>query len=161
LHWTTPLSKTFFLSLKLDDSAGRLVSDNFYWLSTAPEIPGAQGTRDRAFFIDTKSHPDYTALEKLPPARVKHSARFQQDGRETVAHVTVENAGNTLAFLVHLVVRKGPQGDEVAPCYWSDNYLALLPGERRTLTVRFATEDLAGAAPAVRVGVWGGGESTA
>ncbi len=148
------ISKTFFLSLKLEDGAGRLVSDNFYWLSTAPEIPGGQGTRERAFFIDTKSHPDYTALEKLPPARVRHAARFEQDGRESVGHVTVENAGSTLAFLVHLAVTKGPKGEEVAPCYWSDNYLALLPGEKRALTVRFATEDLAAAAPALSVGSW-------
>jgi len=154
VRWPEDISKTFFLSLKLEDAAGKLVSDNFYWLSTVPEIPGTQGQRDRVYFIEPKSHPDYTALASLPPARVKHAARFEQQGHETVGQVTVENVGQTLAFLVHLAVTQGEKGEEVAPCYWSDNYLALLPGQKRTVTVRFATADLAGAAPAVALGMW-------
>jgi exo-1,4-beta-D-glucosaminidase len=154
LRWPEDISKTFFLSLKLEDAAGKLVSDNFYWLSTVPEMPGTQGARGGVYFIDPQSHPDYTALEKLPAARVKHATRFEGQGSETVGHVTVENAGQTLAFLVHLAVTPGPKGPEVAPCYWSDNYFALLPGEKRALTVRFATADLAGAAPGVKAGGW-------
>ncbi len=152
--WPEDITKTFFLSLKLEDSTGQVVSDNFYWLSTAPEIPGTQGVRGVVYFIEPKSHPDYTALQSLPPARVKHAARFERQGAETVGHVTVENAGQTLAFLVQLAVTQGEQGGEVAPCYWSDNYFALLPGERRSLTARFATADLAGAGPVVRLGGW-------
>ena len=151
VSWPSDITKTFFLSLKLADSAGKIVSDNFYWLSTVPEIPGPQGSRNGVFFIDAKSAPDYTALNQLAPVRLTPACRFEQKGSETIGYVTVENNTANLAFQTHLAVTKGPNGEEVTPCYWQDNYFSLLPGEKRELTVRFATEDLGGAAPFVRL----------
>jgi exo-1,4-beta-D-glucosaminidase len=148
------ISKTFFLSLKLTDAAGRTVSDNFYWLSSVPEIPGSQGSRDGVFYIDSKSHPDYTALAGLRAPRLRLTSRFQSEGEETLGRVSVENPGPGLAFLVQLAVTRGQEGDEVTPCYWEDNYFSLLPGENRALEVRFPTAELAGAAPAVRAAAW-------
>jgi exo-1,4-beta-D-glucosaminidase len=49
-----------------------------------------------------------------------------------------------MAFQVHLRVEDADTGEEVLPVFWSDNYLALLPGESRTLTAGF----LHGRAPA-------------
>ncbi len=154
LRWPSDISRTFFLSLKLADSSGRVISDNFYWLSISPEIPAGQGSRGGVFYLDTKSHPDYTALATLPAAALKVTSDFRQEGPETVGAVTVENPGDRLAFLVHLSVASGENGDEIAPCYWEDNYFSLLPGERRRLTVRFATAELRGARPNVRVATW-------
>ena len=151
VSWPSDITKTFFLSLKLADSAGKIVSDNFYWLSTVPEIPGPQGSRNGVFFIDAKSAPDYTALNQLAPVRLTPACRFEQKGSATIGYVTVENNTASLAFQIHLAVTKGPNGEEVTPCYWQDNYFSLLPGEKRELTVRFATEDLGGAAPFVRL----------
>jgi exo-1,4-beta-D-glucosaminidase len=152
--WPSDITKTFFLSLKLADGAGKIVSDNFYWLSTAPEIPGPQGSRNGVFFIDAKSAPDYTALNQLAPVRLTPVYRFEPKGSETIGYVTVENNTASLAFQTHLAVTKGPNGEEVTPCYWQDNYFSLLPGEKRDLTVRFGTEDLAGATPVVRLDGW-------
>ena len=152
--WPGDITKTFFLSLKLADGAGKIVSDNFYWLSTVPEIPGAQGSRNGVFFIDAKSAPDYTALNQLAPVRLTPVYRFEPKGSETIGYVTVENNTAKLAFQTHLAVTKGPNGEEVTPCYWQDNYFSLLPGEKRELTVRFATEDMGGAAPFVRLDGW-------
>ena len=64
------------------------------------------------------------------------TARFES-GR---ARVTLENRSNALAFLVHLAVRKGPGGEEVLPVIWEDNYVTLLPGERRELTATLRGE---------------------
>jgi exo-1,4-beta-D-glucosaminidase len=149
--WPSDISKTFFLSLKLADSSGKVISDNFYWLSTVPEVPGAQGSRAGVFFIDSKSAPDYTALSKLAPVRLTPAYRFEQKGTETTGYMTVENSTPSLAFQIHLAVTKGAGGPEVTPCYWGDNYFSLLPGEKRGITVRFNTEDLGGATPAVKL----------
>lgn len=154
LKWPPDLSVTFFLSLKLRDSSGRIISDNFYWLSTRPEIPAGQGSRGGVFYLDSKSYPDYTALAKLAAVPLRPTAVFRQDGNETEGVVTVENRTDRLAFLVHLAVRRGEQGPEVAPCYWEDNYFSLLPGERRELRVRFPTSELQGASPVVHAATW-------
>src|SRR5262249_62324434 len=47
LEWPDGLSKTFFVKLELRDPTGLLRSQNFYWLSTTPDIPGSGG-RDPA-----------------------------------------------------------------------------------------------------------------
>ena len=156
VSWPEDITRTFFLSLKLAESSGKILSDNFYWLSTSPEIPGAQGSRNGVYFTDTKSTPDYTVLSKLAPVRLRPVYRFEQQASETIGHVTVENSTANLAFLIHLAVTKGRDGDEVTPAYWEDNYFSLLPGEKRDLTVRLASEDLGGATPFVKLDGWSG-----
>jgi exo-1,4-beta-D-glucosaminidase len=82
------------------------------------------------------------------------SCAIEQKGDETIAAVTVKNPTNQLAFFINLGITKGADGFEVAPCYWEDNDLALLPGESRILKAVFATADLEGAKPMLRVGGW-------
>ena len=149
------LSKTHFLCLTLGDSSGREISNNFYWLSTVPDVPGTQGyTPDREFYIHPKSVADYTDLSTLPKVDVKTAWSIGGSGEEKKVRVTVENAGRSIAFLVHLAVIKGEGGAEVTPTFWSDNYFSLLPGEKREVTAAFAAEELGGAQPALRVDGW-------
>jgi hypothetical protein len=36
------------------------------------------------------------------------------------------------------------KGEDVAPVFWSDNYVTLLPGEHRALTAKFSTSGIQG-----------------
>jgi exo-1,4-beta-D-glucosaminidase len=60
----------------------------------------------------------------------------------------------TIAFAVHLKVKKSPNGDQVLPVLWEDNYFRLLPGESRRVTATYGAGDLGGAAPVVEVDGW-------
>ena len=63
------LSPTYFVALRLTDSAGKLVGSNFYWLSTKPEtIDWAKSTW---YMTPTDSFADYTALAQLPRVKLK------------------------------------------------------------------------------------------
>ena len=73
---------------------------------------------------------------------------------ESSARVRIHNPTEHLAFMVHLAVTKGADGLEVTPTFWEDNYFSLLPGETRTVTCAFASADLDGAPPVVRVEGW-------
>ena len=148
------LSRLYFLKLTLEDQAGKLVSDNFYWLSTVPEIPGKLNETRGSFSIKPRSVPDYTALNALPPVKVTVSNQFAREGDETVANVTVKNPSHHLAFAVHLAVTQGNGGNEIGPTYWQDNYFSLLPGEARTVQGRIATKHLEGAEPVLIVDGW-------
>jgi len=155
IEWPEGLSRTHFLLLTLTDSEGQKVSENFYWLSTVPDIPGRKGyTPERIFWIEPASTADFTDLALLPPVEVRARSVFEGDGETRRARVTVSNPSNSLAFFIHLAIRKGPGGAEVAPTYWEDNYFSLLPGEERTVSAEFAAEDLEGAAPVVAVDGW-------
>ena len=154
LQWPNGLSKTYFLVLTLEDSAGKPVTDNLYWLSTVPDIPGEMKESWLDFQINAKSVADLTDLRSLPEVAVTATMKTGRQGDETVATVTVENPTDQLAFFVNLGVMKGTDGFEVAPCYWEDNDFSLLPGQTRTVKAVFATEDLEGSTPVLRVDGW-------
>ena len=76
---------------------------------------------------------------------------FSDAGPEPTTHVTVENSGSGLAFLVRLRLLKGKNGAEVLPVFWDDNYISLLPGEKREITVHARKSDLGAAKPILAV----------
>jgi exo-1,4-beta-D-glucosaminidase len=142
------LSPTYFLALALDDAAGRPLSRNVYWLSTKKDVLGWD--KSEWYVTPVTEHADLTGLERLAPARVTATVSFDP-GR---ARVRLENPGATLAFFVHLAVRKGEGGEEVLPVLWEDNDLTLLPGEAREVAATYAPKNLAGAKPVVTIEGW-------
>jgi exo-1,4-beta-D-glucosaminidase len=146
------LTPTYFVVLTLDDSAGGTVSRNVYWLSTTPEAMAWDKTE--WYYTPVKRYADMTALDSLPAAEVKATARFAISGEEGRARVALENTSEAMAFFVNLSVRKGENGEEVLPVLWEDNDVTLAPGETLELGATYAAKDLGSAAPAVRVEGW-------
>jgi exo-1,4-beta-D-glucosaminidase len=134
---------TYFLRLELRRASGDLLSRNFYWLSTRPDTLAFDKTE--WYYTPLTSYADFTALEGLPMATVKASLEFEAAGEEPTGHVVVLNTGSTLAYLVRLRVLKGKDGTEILPVFWDDNYLCLLPGEKREVTVHVRKSDLGNA----------------
>jgi exo-1,4-beta-D-glucosaminidase len=146
------LSKTYFVKLTLQDAAGKLVSSNFYWLSTQPDVSAWE--RGNGRYTPIATYADFTDLHKLPPAKITVSSRTEQKGAEQVEHVVLRNPSSNLAFFVHLTVLKGKDGEDVKPILWEDNYLSLMPGEKREVTATFKTSLLGGAKPHIKVDGW-------
>jgi len=146
------LSRTYFLKLALDDSAGNTLSRNFYWLSTKPDV--SDWDQSTWYYTPISSYADFTALSNLPHVRIEASTASKTQGHDEVTRVTLKNPSSSLAFFVHLEIRKGRDGDDVRPIYWQDNYVSLLPGETREITATYAASDLGGAKPAARIDGW-------
>ncbi len=129
------LSATYFLKLELHDATGKLVSDNFYWLSTKPD------KLDWAKKLDTvytpqSAYADLSGLNALPPATLAIRSSISPESNEEVVHALVENTGSSLAFMVHLRLAASKSGEDVVPIFWEDNYFSLLPGEKREVSAR-------------------------
>jgi exo-1,4-beta-D-glucosaminidase len=146
------LSPTYFVELRLRDSAGKVVGSNFYWLSSKPET--LDWAKTNWWMTPTASYADYTAISQLPKVKLKVSERTERKGEESVTRVTVENPSKSLAFFVRLKVDKGAKGEEILPVVWEDNYISLLPGEKREVTASYRTAELGGTKPAVEVSGW-------
>ena len=156
------LSRTYFLRLDLNDSAGKNVSTNFYWLSTQPDV--LDWGRSNWYLTATRTFADLTALGNLPKVEVKGTAESDTNGEDGVSRVTVQNPSHDLAFFVHfkVVAEGGREGagegggrdDEVLPVLWSDNYISLLPGETRMLTATYPKRRLRSGKPVVKVDGW-------
>jgi hypothetical protein len=114
-----------FVKLELKDQSGKMLSQNFYWQS-APEHPEA-----------------LRALETLPQVKLDGKVSFARERDETVATVEISNSTRAVAMMTHLVLRNASDGARILPAYASDNYISLLPGDKKIITIRCATHDAA------------------
>ncbi|PZU60889.1 MAG: glycoside hydrolase family 2 [Sphingobium sp.] len=105
------------VSLKLTDASGALVSENFYWRGH-----------------DTAA---YRALDALQEANLAFSVAspVAADGEQQIT-VSLANDTPTPALNAKLTLLD-EKGGRILPAYYSDNYVALLPGDRRTVTIRY------------------------
>ena len=146
------LSSTYFLRLTLEDGKGQTISSNFYWLSTSDDV--LDWGKSTWYYTPTNSYADMTALEKLAPVNLLVSSDAIRRGEDESAHVTVSNPSSSLAFFIHLQIKKGRSDEDVLPVVWQDNYLTLMPGEKREVTATYKLKDLGAAAPFVTVEGW-------
>jgi exo-1,4-beta-D-glucosaminidase len=141
-------SATYFLRLTLTKPGSAApLSTNFYWLSTRPDVLDWKGTQ--WYYTPTTAHADLTALSRLSPTQLVVTARPAAGDGTTI--VSVRNAGNALAFQVHLKLTDATSGEELLPVFWEDNYFALMPGEEREIRVSVSRSS---AALAVEVDAW-------
>ena len=126
----------YFLSLRLTDKAGKLLSSNFYWLSAKPDT--LDWDKSTWYFTPTTSYADFKALDSMPKVKLQYSSTSVRSGDKVHTTVKIKNPSKNVAFLVRLKANKG--GEEILPVLWQDNYFSLLPGEAREIT---ATHDAA------------------
>jgi len=139
------LTPVWFLDLRLQDTKGITVANNFYWLSTKADV--LDYDKSEWFYTPCKDWADFTTLNSLPQAQVQTIHRFNTRGPDQEIEVTLKNQGKTIAFAVELGVRGARSGKTVLPVFWDDNYISLLPGESRTVRATFASADLNGEKP--------------
>jgi exo-1,4-beta-D-glucosaminidase len=144
------LSTTYFLKLDLQDASGKLLSDNFYWLSTKLDTLD-WGKRKDTVYTPQKDFADFTALNALPQVKLDLSTEVRHEGGKGVLTVNVKNPSSSVAFQVHLRVTKGKDGDDIVPIFWDDNYFSLLPGEEKTVSATGDPADAEGMTPILEV----------
>jgi exo-1,4-beta-D-glucosaminidase len=131
----SPAAPAYFVSLELQSSDGKIVSSNFYWLSSKKNTYEWSKTTYR--FTPVSSHEDLTALQSLPKASIEAVGSIQPGPEGAVAHISLKNPSDHLAFQIRLGIRKAGQSDEILPVMWEDNYIELMPGETRELTAQY------------------------
>jgi len=142
----------YFIQLKLKDATRRLLSSNFYWLSTKkPEFDWEKTTRRST---SVTSYEDMTRLLNLPKMHLNATAHLRPAKDGESVQVRLRNTSAALAFQVRLAVEAGKQGKEILPVLWEDNYVSLLPGEERTVEARFPGKHSIGLHPTLKISGW-------
>ncbi|HLK04929.1 MAG TPA: glycoside hydrolase family 2 protein [Candidatus Acidoferrum sp.] len=134
------LTMTFFAKLQMFDATGKLVSDNFYWLSAKEDTLDWAHRRDTVYTPQAEFG-DLSGLETLPEVAVTSATVFSTAGG--AATTTLTNGEKGVAFMVHLRLVDA-KGEDVVPVFWSDNYVTLLPGEHRAVTAKFSASGVQG-----------------
>ncbi len=118
----------FFVALALKDAQGNTVSQNFYWVPTT--LTTFDWAKTDYTHTPALQEEQMTDLRKLPPSTVAAEILPATAGKGV--RVRLHNTSQTLAFQVAARALTA-SGAAVEPVFWSDNYIALLPGETRTL----------------------------
>jgi exo-1,4-beta-D-glucosaminidase len=130
------ITATYFLDMRLFEKDGTQAASNFYWLSTQPDLLDYDAKVDPwEYYTPSKQYADFTLLNSLSPTTVKVHKEMPKGSNRLI--VKLENTGESIAFAVKLDIIDDNTGEAIVPIFWQDNYIALLPDERRTIHAEF------------------------
>jgi Exo-beta-D-glucosaminidase Ig-fold domain len=130
MQYPTGLSKTHFIRLTLSKD-GQVLSRNFYLRGLVEN--------------------DYTGIRDLGSARVEMKSRVKRDDDSWQLTANLHNVSKTPALMVRVKVVREKTGDPILPALFDDNYIALMPGESRTLNITVLNADTRGEKPRLTV----------
>ena len=133
--WTDNLPDLHLLRLTLSDSGGGTLSENTYWRYRTPDAMKALNTARRVSL-------------SASAGQVTRSG-----GREELT-ATIRNRGPAVAAMVRLSLLDDKSGARVLPTLYGDNYLWLLPGESRTVTLSWPAGALPSNRPALHAAAY-------
>ena len=110
------LTPLHFIRLEMSDASGKLLSDNFYWRNGEKDL-------------------DYTALSSLPKADVACRLLETPKPGSGKLKLLLTNRSQTVSFANRIRLVHKATGERVLPILMSDNYVTLMPGEERVITV--------------------------
>ena len=124
------LTPVHFIRLELS-RGDELISENFYWRGTEPG--------------------NYRALRTLPEVAVQATTRTERQGDRYLLTTELENPSASPALAVRVVAVRAESGDRVLPVHYSDNFVPLMPGEKRVIRTEVLAADARGEEPRIRV----------
>ncbi|MGC2160293.1 MAG: discoidin domain-containing protein [Silvibacterium sp.] len=95
---------------------------------------------------------NYRAIRELPNAQVRTSTNTEQQGGLWLLTTQLQNTSAYPALMVRLKVVRTKSGDRILPAIYSDNYITLMPGEKRTITTELNDADTRGENPRMVTG---------
>lgn len=116
----------YFLKMKLVDDNNQVLSDNFYVCST--------------------DEGNLQELRRLPMVTLTTHVKWEG----TQATVVLKNESDTPAMMNRINL-KGNDTLQILPVDYSDNYFHLMPGEQKTVTVKWKKEDTRGCEPMLEI----------
>jgi exo-1,4-beta-D-glucosaminidase len=134
-----PETPVYFLDLRTVDGNGVKRADNFYWLSSKPDVLD-EGT-STWYVTPNKSYADFKALAQLPEAKVQYRVSYRRAKRGMEARVHLTNIGDSLAFFIEMRIVGTKSGQSVTPVIWDDNYVSLPPHSDKTYVANFPAGD--------------------
>ena len=130
LEYPAGLSAVHFIRLELA-RGDEIVSENFYW----------RGVQEGNF----------KALRTLPKVKVDAATSIRQEVGRWILTTMLHNASRQPALMVRLKAVRAKSGDRILPVFYSDNYVSLMPGERRTVRTELTDADSRGETPRIVV----------
>jgi|GEM_PF-1674227 len=120
LDWPADLSPVHFIKLTLKEGE-KIISENFYWRGL--------------------ENGNYQALRELPKTTLDHKTSVTRSGDKWLLTTKLVNNTSTPALMVRLKVTGNKTGERILPVFFSDNYVFLMPGDEKVITMRLSDRD--------------------
>jgi len=130
LEFPKTLSAVHFIKLTLTEN-GKVISDNFYW----------RGIEDGNF----------QALKELPEVKIENISEVARSGENWIITTTLNNTTMTPVLMIRLKVVGKNSDKRILPVFYSDNYVSLMPGEKKVITMKLKDENTRGEKPWVDI----------
>jgi beta-galactosidase/beta-glucuronidase len=128
IEYLSNLTAVHFIRLKLT-RGGETVSENFYWRGLDQD--------------------NFQALRKLPKVSVTANTQIEQKAGAWRLTTVLTNSSSTPALMLRVKAVRDQSGDRILPAIYSDNYVALMPGQTRTIQTELANADTRGERPKI------------
>lgn len=103
------------------------------------------------FYLHGLTEGDYQGIRDLAAAKVSVRTRITRAGAQWQIMTELHNLSKTPALMVRVKAIRSKSGDLIVPALYSDNYIALMPGEKQTISISLEDADTRGERPSVRV----------
>ena len=126
MEFPSGLARTHFIRLTLSQG-GKVLSSNFY--------------------LHGNSEEDYQGIRNMPHAKVDAKTRITRRGSQWQIVTELRNVSANPALMVRVRAVRAKSGDPILPAIYDDNYIALMPGERKSIHVELEDADTRGERP--------------
>ena len=146
-----PITQPVFLDVRLSGKSGKLLAQNFYWLSDKPDV--FDWGKTTWAYTPMKGFADFSGLNSLAKTEISSFYTIKDKGNELELKTTLENRSNTIAFFINLTLLND-NGSQAFPVFWDDNYFSLLPGEKREINCTIPKNSITSAKPHLQLSGW-------
>jgi hypothetical protein len=126
-----------FIKLTVQDFTGRILGENLYW-------------------HNWKEYQNYRALDSLASVDLTAtvSAKETLENGNDKYTITLINESLTPVLQARLRTVSSTTGEDVLPTFYGDNYISLMPGDSKAVTVEFNPKYLKGGTPSFHLDGW-------
>jgi Exo-beta-D-glucosaminidase Ig-fold domain len=115
-------------------------------LSRGPETVSSN------FYLRGLQQNDFRAIRQLPAPKLDAATTSVRKGDHWELSTKLQNTGASPALMVRVKAVREKTGDRILPAIYSDNYIALMPGEMRTIVTEVNEVDTRGEKPTIVLG---------
>jgi exo-1,4-beta-D-glucosaminidase len=135
------MTTTYFLDLRLVDEKNIEIVNNFYWLSTKPDVPDYEAKVEPwPYYTPSREFADFTLLNSLRAVKVNLEQCSETIGDKKRISAKLDNLGDHIGFFIELKASAEKTPETILPVFWQDNYISLLPGETRNIEATFSAK---------------------
>jgi beta-galactosidase/beta-glucuronidase len=101
------------------------------------------------FYLRGVEEGNYRAIRDLPMVAIDATTQAAKQGTHWVLTTELSNTAKNPALMVRVKAVREKSGDRILPAIYSDNYVALMPGEKKTIHTELEDADTRGERPRI------------